>query len=205
MSRAVKIAVGALLTTILLSVSPQIEVKEGHPTDFRPKGNEYGESCSLHCGLAWKVTASSELRNHEAIKIDDGDARTAWIEGKSDYGVGESVTFHFTKELWESDESHPDVRGRDKVNFNGFSVLNGYTKSEPLWHANSRVKRLRVYRNTEAVFDISLADSMAVQLVECSTIWLHPNDTIKVEIMEVYPGDKYKDTAITELTPEGAH
>jgi hypothetical protein len=154
--------------------------------------------------------ASSTLQNksdekYDVSNLDDFDVHTAWIEGKPDYGVGESVTFHFTKELWESDDSHPDMHGRDKVNFNGFYLLDGYTKSEALWREYSRVKRLRVYQNNTPIFDIALADSMEVQFVTCSVVWLKPNDKIKVEIMEVYPGEKYKDTAITELTPEGAH
>jgi hypothetical protein len=37
------------------------------------------------------------------------------------------------------------------------------------------------------------------------TIWLHPGDTITVTILEVYPGEKYQDTGISELIPLGAH
>jgi len=178
-------------------------------SDRPPKSDEF-QGCSLGCALAWNITATSAHKNngsneHDAKKLDDFDLSTAWIEGKDGFGIGESVTFHFTKELWESDLSHPDKHSRDKVNFNGFRILNGYAKSEILWMENSRVKQCRVYHNDKPIFDIALADSMHVQTAECETVWLRPDDTIRVEIMEVYPGDKYKDTAITELTPEGAH
>jgi hypothetical protein len=44
---------------------------------------------------------------------------------------------------------------------------------------------------------------MNVQTIGLS--WLRPGDTIKVTILAVYPGEKYPDTAISELMPLGAH
>jgi hypothetical protein len=46
---------------------------------------------------------------------------------------------------------------------------------------------------------------MNVQTIGLSTVWLRPGDTIKVTILAVYPGEKYPDTAISELMPLGAH
>ena len=67
------------------------------------------------------------------------------------------------------------------------------------------MKKLRVYHNTTPIFDIKLADSMKEQDVVSKDYWLEMGDYLKVEILEIYPGEKYRDTAITELLPMGAH
>ena len=170
------------------------------------KDNGYG-GCSLGCALSWELSATSTLRGDGTKKygvhnLDDCDISTAWIEGSQDYGVGDSITFHFTRALW--DTQGPGL-ATEKVPFRGFSILNGYMKSDKLWKQNSRAKRLRVFHNEKSIFDMALADSMEIQRVSCTTEWLRPDDTVRVEIIDVYPGEKYRDTAITELTPEGAH
>ena len=59
-------------------------------------------------------------------QLTDDDPKTAWVEGKADYGIGESFT----------------VKGvRLKINHNG------YQSSPSNWKNNSRVKRFKIYVN----------------------------------------------------------
>ncbi len=123
----------------------------------------------------------------------------AWIEGVEGYGIGESITFKFPKEAFE------EAKIEDKINFNGFIVVNGYCKNKQTWQDNSRVKRVLIAHNGRPLYEAKFHNSMNIQRVYFDNIYLKPGDTVKVTILEVYRGDKYRDTAISELVPTGAH
>jgi hypothetical protein len=164
---------------------------------------DISQSCSLGCALGWKVSASSTLKSqrgsHYGVKyIDDGLIRTAWVEGAKDYGVCEYITFNFPKSKWVY------ISG-DKINFNGFRVVNGYLKNPRTWKQNSRVKIMRIYLQEVPLYDVLLDDSMTLQEVRFDSVYIKPNDAVKVEIRDVYKGSRFSDTAISELVPMGAH
>ena len=177
-----------------------IRVNPGEP----PEENDISGYCSLACALSWQIKASSYLKpqgrnSYDVRKMDDGLVNTAWIEGVKGCGVGENITFTFTEKNFK--EAH-----LEKINFNGFLVINGYCKDKKSWKENFRVKKIRIAHNDQPRYEAVLHDSMNVQDTRFpETIWLHPGDTVKVTILEVYPGDKYQDTAISELVPLGAH
>ena len=60
----------------------------------------------------------------------DGDPKTAWIEGKDDIGVGESITWKLSK---LKDATSVLLR-----------IRNGYQKSEQLFAMNSRPKKVEL-------------------------------------------------------------
>jgi hypothetical protein len=189
--------------TSVLGATPAVKVITANPGK-PPEENDISGYCSLACALSWQVKASSYLKpqgrkSYDVRKMDDGLVNTAWIEGIKGYGVGENITFIFTEKNFK--EAH-----LERINFNGFLVINGYCKDKKSWKENSRVKRIRVAHNDQPRYEAILHDSMNVQDMRFpETIWLHPGDTVKVTIMEVYPGEKYQDTAISELIPLGAH
>lgn len=141
-----------------------------------------------------KVKASSSLKSNTKISYDvknihDGDLGTAWVEGNKDYGIGEYIDFIFDK----SDKSF-DIRF--------VNIYNGYRKNKKLWEANSRVKRIKLWKNNEPVAILELEDTMDIQRFS-----LDPQITVragecldlKLEVIDVYEGKKYKDTSITEI------
>jgi len=82
--------------------------------------------------------------------------------------------------------------------------MNGYCKNGKSWEENSRVKKIQIDYNDEPVGEVIWHDSMQSQGFRLpATIWLHLGDTIKMTIIEAYPGDKYQDTAISVLMPMG--
>ena len=84
--------------------------------------------------------------------------------------------------------------------------MNGYFKNEKIWTANSRVKTFKIYHNNKFVYLVNLHDSMSGQEVEFTKpIYIKPEDEIKMEIIDIYSGTKYKDTAISALIPNGGH
>ena len=165
------------------------------------------DGCSWYCGGMIEVTsASSSLPtsksgSYAAVNLHDSDVRTAWVEGKEDYGVGESITL-------KSSGAYIDR----------IDIWNGYQKSPELYTKNSRVKVLKLYINDKPSILLHLEDTPAVQyfnlekLIEQTTTSSTSETpsteqpkprTLRFEIMEVYPGSKWKDTAISEINFDG--
>ncbi|MDR2148552.1 MAG: hypothetical protein LBE91_19100 [Tannerella sp.] len=171
--------------------------------------------CSWYCG-GWvdSISASSYLKsNRSTINYLPQNAhnetyKTAWVEGVEGYGIGEYITYHFS---W----NNPRITT--------IHIANGYVKSEQAYRENSRVKKLKMYINDKPIAILNLEDRRVVQFFGFEPIgmgkmglsdnehqnqdWTEleklPDWTIKFEIIEVYPGDKYDDTAITEISFDG--
>lgn len=128
------------------------------------------------------VLDASDAGDYGPWNLFDGEANTAWVEGEKDVGVGQILTVTFPSES--------DVTG--------LVITNGYNKSERLFERNSRPKALRLHFSGGDQRDVTLADRMGAQ-----SIAIDPPGfalLVTVEILSVYPGSKYKDTAISELT-----
>ena len=96
-----------LILTIPFNVSAQKSIPKLKPTLIdRFDQEDFKNRCSLGCAIGWVVEASSSLdsdkgNQYDAKKLDDANYKTAWIEGKSDYGIGEYVIFRFPKKDWD--------------------------------------------------------------------------------------------------------
>jgi len=164
-----------------------------------------GIGCSWYCGGGQDtLSASSELQAQKGISyaprnIHDLNYQTAWVEGVPGDGIGEFVTYHV-----------PPYNPR----ITEIIVANGYLKSEKAWRENSRVKKLKMYIDDTAVAILNLEDTRQEQHFTFEPLgyadrenWDQLNEkpwwTLKFEILAVYPGDKYDDTAITEIYFDG--
>ncbi len=163
-----------------------------------------GPGCSWYCGGGEDTqTASSELKsqgqsNYAAGNAHDLSYKTAWVEGVPGCGIGESLTYHFP----------PQTPRITKI-----IVVNGYVKSPKAWSENSRVKKLKLYINDKPFAMLNLQDTRAEQIFsfdpignanrEDKALRSMPTWTMKFEIMDVYKGEKYDDTAITEIYFDG--
>lgn len=103
-----------------------------------------------------------------------------WVEGKEDYGIGETITVEL------------------KENVYGFKVLNGYVDLEntTFYKENSRVKIFKVedLENGESK-TLSLKD--VVQFTDF--LFEKPTSKFRLTILDVYKGSKYKDTCVSGL------
>lgn len=164
-----------------------------------------GPGCSWYCGGGMDtLSASSELRpgngiRYAAANAHDLDYGTAWVEGVPGHGIGESLVYHFPPE-------NPRITE--------IIVVNGYVRSTKAWQANSRVKKLRMYVNDRVFAILELEDRRAEQMFSFEPLGYADRDdearlraqpwwSVKFEIMDVYPGEKYDDTAITEIYFDG--
>lgn len=152
--------------------------------------------CSWYCGAVYETKVSSELsstdkNDYSAKSIFDNDIRTAWVEGAKGYGIGEYIEFIFP-------DNSPKALS--------CMIANGYSKNKTVWKNNSRVKSLNMYMNDELKAVLQLEDVRELQTFDFSHLVVeddHSAVTIKFVITEVYKGDKYDDTSISEFFFDG--
>ena len=149
--------------------------------------------CSWYCGGGnYKIKASSSLGDsYKAEFANDLSYKTAWVEGKNDEGIGEYLEYYFKN---------------DSPRITEVIISNGYMESEETWKNNNRVKKLKLYVNGVPFGILNLKDSRTDQYFSVGTLGHNKNGTdliLKFEILEVYKGSKYNDTAITEIYFDG--
>ncbi len=167
-----------------------------------------GGGCSWYCaGGPDSISASSYLKSTSTLidylpkNAHDLSFNTAWVEGVKGYGIGEYLTYYFR-------QTAPRIT---KI-----IIANGYIKSTKAWLENSRVKKLKVYLDGKPFAILNLEDSRREQIFEFEPIGKRPAEnanweelnklprwTMKFEILEVYPGEKYDDVAISEIYFDG--
>lgn len=140
-----------------------------------------------------EITASSQLseetignatHNYAPSKVIDNDLSTCWCEGKEDYGIGENLTIKFN----------------DTYRVGEFTLWNGLCTNEDLYQKNSRVHSIRLIFSDGTSLDF-----------DCKNGWGNRKNTftfpekidtsfITFQILDVYEGEKYKDTCISEIS-----
>lgn len=156
----------------------------------------YSANCSWYCGgQIDSVTASSALgEKYAADNAHDFSIVTAWVEGVAGSGEGEYIKYAF-----------PGTCPRITT----VLIHNGYVKNWDVWRDNGRVKKLLMYYNEKPYVVLNLKNTMHLQRFEVGILGheerseASPAWSIKFEILEVYPGEKYEDTAITEIYFDG--
>ncbi len=156
--------------------------------------------CSLGCAIDWNMTASSSSERHmgksfDIDNLEDGDPSTAWAEGNYGHGIGEQINITF-----QSIDTFDII-------FYEIGLNNGYCKSKETWKANSRVKKALLKKNGEPKLILNFLDCMYPQIFKWDTYYMTVTngDVVTIEILEVYKGEKYEVTAISDLYLMGAH
>lgn len=132
----------------------------------------------------------------------DNDLGTAWAEGAKGAGIGETITFE-PKDAYVTE----------------VALLNGFVANEALYYANARIKKLRIdlecgegaeenerHQTREVILPDRPYKDFNPRYPFASVDWVvhHPAgdafiDKVKLTIVEVYPGRKYDDMAVTEF------
>ena len=200
-------ALPALVLCLAAPVVAQVPVAEATVYDAEWATEELASDevfagCSLGCALGWDLEASSSLatqggNRYDASQLEDASARTAWVEGAEGPGVGEALTFRLL-----GDPQH-DLGA---VPLSGLRVVNGYAKSEAAWRENGRVRTAVLLVNGRAVARVELADTRLMQSVVLpQPVQVAAGDLVTFVIAAVYPGERYDDTALSEIVLDGAH
>lgn len=150
-----------------------------------------GEGCSFYCACERvKPKASSYLPSQGRMNYAPGNCHdlrynTAWVEGKPDDGIGEWIEYTFPRK-------NPPLQQ--------IIIANGYVRTRNTWTENSRVKDLELSINGRRYAMLHLKDIYASQTFDVEDIETGGRPlTLRFTIRSVYPGTKYKDTAISEI------
>lgn len=110
----------------------------------------------------------------------DGLPETSWQEGRSDDGIGESITAGFGA-------SYP---------IKALTLRLGNHRSQDWYIKNNRPKKLRITMGGQ-VFEANFSDEMKEHVVVFSSpVWA---DSMNLMVEEIYSGTTYRDTAIAEV------
>lgn len=141
-------------------------------------------TCPLNSYSASSVLPASEYGTYVASNLSDGDWSTAWVEGSSGSGAGQSVTI--------------SRASGGKVTVNCLELVAGYGKSTDIYHKNARPKQVSLIADSgEVVAQVTLADSYRV--VQSISFPAVSTSSITLRIDSVYEGNKYDDCAISEM------
>ena len=150
-----------------------------------PRPRAANEDCSRSGDTtlcASSVLPAAQGNIYGPRNLTDGNDKTAWVEGSDGQGLGEFVVLEF--------DSARAVRG--------LAIRNGYDKSPDIFTKNSRVKDMELRFSSGDSIEATLKDEPGTQYVTLSqpirAKW------IELVIRSVYPGSKYSDTAINELS-----
>jgi uncharacterized caspase-like protein len=151
-----------------------------------PRPRAAGESCS-GAGSGTRYCASSVLspqlgNTYGVAHLFDGNRSAAWVEGAPGQGIGEWITVDF--------DAARTVRS--------IAIDNGYQKNSDIFYKNSRVRKLTLVFSGGERKSLTLQDQFGQQTFRLDrpirARW------IQFVIDDVYPGNKYQDTAISKLS-----
>jgi hypothetical protein len=134
---------------------------------------------------ASSTLAAQGSKSYSITNLGDYNPMTAWVEGKSDYGISEYF----------------EIKSLDIT-----SIHNGYQSSPSNWRNNSRVKKFKIYKDNYPICYLVLTDEMGGQYFDLPINKDYDFDnpsTFRFEIVEVYPGEKWSDVAISEVDFSG--
>lgn len=138
------------------------------------------------------VRASSTLSPingvyYNASNLVDYDSSTAWVEGVSGNGYGETVSFSY--------------KGSQPAQIQGVEIVNGYAKSSTSFYENGCVTQLGVNINGKYVKNLNLSATTSPQYLDLSCT-VSTGDVIVFEIKGVQegPSDGEYDTAMTRIS-----
>ena len=177
-------------SSLLAQVLPTIRAVVG-----RPVLQELMGGCSLRCAFPWTTTAILPGRTRQPVyALDDCDASTAWIDPNPT--VGTKLEFRFPAKLPTELNDTP---------FYGFDTVSGVIRPIENFKAYSRIKKAKVWYNGKPLFYVVFSDTPRWQSVTFEDIMARQGDLLAIEILEVYPGQKSPNVAITEVVLQGAH
>ena len=167
------------------STAPRVSPTQEAAAPEEPRPHAVNEDCSRSGDTtlcASSVLPAAQGNVYGPRNLTDGSDKTAWVEGSDGQGLGEFVVLEF--------DSARAVRG--------LAIRNGYDKSPDIFTKNSRVKDIELRFSSGDSIQATLKDEPGTQYVTLSqpirAKW------IELVIRSVYPGSKYSDTAINELS-----
>lgn len=118
-------------------------------------------------------------------RADDGGQ--AWCEGVDGHGIGETMTLR--------------IEGGSA--FRRILIANGYGKSRDAYEANGRVAELEITSDTGMHTRVRIVDQNPV--VPVYLPYPAEHKWLRLRILDVHPGTRYRDTCVDFVGPDFEH
>lgn len=119
--------------------------------------------------------------SYEPTLLSDSKSVTAWFEGKTGSGLGESVTLH--------------LDGEQTVT--GVRLWAGWWSDGEQWGANNRPHEVELSFSDGSTKSVSLTDKMELQEIRLDKPVR--TSSVRVKIVSIYNGSAFNDTGISEI------
>lgn len=126
-------------------------------------------------------TRSGDKVTHDVMNLLDGDKMTNWTEDAYGNGVGEYIHFDFT----------------DTVQLNSIRIRGGNRRDHLHYAANSRPARITMTFSDGSSESFTMHDVYESQVLTLSKPVM--TSSLQITIDSVYAGNKYQDTAISDV------
>lgn len=161
----------------------------------QPVLQELMGGCSMQCAFPWTTSALVSGKSPQIVyTLDDNDASTAWIDPNPT--IGTKLQFQFPAKL------PPELNG---IPFYGFDFASGVVRPVEAFKNYARIKKAKLFYNGKALYYVVFADTYRWQHVNFADVMANQGDKMTLEILEVYPGTKSPNAAVTEIILQGAH
>jgi len=178
------------------------------------KKNEFWGIWALPISENYRASSTKTAEGKNVYRVNnlqDYNLNTAWIPGANTKIANACLEYIFQ---FPANTSYAGA-----YQFQGIcNLFNGYCKSQQIWNANSRVKKMLVYYNDIPLCYVNILDTWHFQSFDISRFFknrrfdknldarfeIKNGDRLKFEIVESYKGIKYNDVAISEFLCDGA-
>jgi len=111
------------------------------------------------------------------------DGEAAWCEGAPGSGKGEYIRIVYAT----------------PVSFRTLMIGNGYAKNKQAYFNNARARTVRIETGDGITFAAEIKDTQALQNIRLPRV--AKTTSVRLEIVDVYGGDKFKDMCLSFFSP----
>lgn len=164
----------------------------------------FGRCCSntdisFNENLFFKITSNIENEKYPISNLSDNAYLTTYAF-KENSEVKISLKLDKEQSFLQGKYSNKNLLKPDEIIMNPIrlSLVNGYVKSQELYHNNGSVRKMEVYVNNEYKQTVILKDTPLVQELRVNAIF-RTNDVITLVPKSYYYGVAYDDVCISEI------
>lgn len=186
------VVVGVLLGVLvgmLVALDGDDEPEDTIPEEPAFDAGRYGDDTDPIAVTSLGATSTNTVAGEElsVARMVDGDLATAWEnDGQVNrHGLGEQLVVEFTDAAW----------------LESIVIGNGAQEDDARFLGDARLQRVRVTFDGGRQVEIAVNDAQGLQIVHLPEPILTTG--LRIEVLEVYEGDTYRELGISELRFHG--
>ena len=169
-----------------IEASPEIRShNDSKSSRYVERGDQWLMSHTNYDVRASSVLPPADGNTYDASKIKNFWGHETWSEGKEGIGIGEWL----------------ELKPIAPKPLAAIEVQPGFAKSDGLFQANARPKRILIDLNDEHQFNVDIRDSKEVCRIPIIG-YAKPVKKIRLTFQEVWPGTKFEDLCVSGVRLE---